>query len=207
MKRHGYTLVEVMIASALLIVILGGVGSLLIGVVGMTKRSFAEAELSLAMREMREKLLFHVVPAHDGKVWAGLLSCADGVENGIKVYSKSNVEEYSKGEYHIDGVHGLNITNGIPCEQTVQLVIDMQYKSFMNDGDRYGGEGTKRWLMPSALGMIDGVEALDYSRQDDKNIYFIKLSAEVKDVSREERIAVPLFGINQEKNEGNVFHD
>ena len=74
--RQGFTIVEVMISTAVATLIFGGVASFFVVSNRLVKNAFAEAELSIRTREIREKLLFHVLPPSDGRVWPGLLSAS-----------------------------------------------------------------------------------------------------------------------------------
>ena len=60
--RGGFTLAETMVAAAVGTLVLGVVLSSFIAAQRMLHTAMAESELSLAMREMRDKLLFKASP-------------------------------------------------------------------------------------------------------------------------------------------------
>ena len=74
MSRFGFTLVEMMFAVTIFSVVMLAVLSSFIGSIRLMKVTFATAEMSLRVRDLRERLLFHAAPPHDGTIWAGLLS-------------------------------------------------------------------------------------------------------------------------------------
>ena len=73
-SKGGFTLVELMVTSAISVLILGAVVSSFVGGIRLLKATFATAEMSLRTRDLRDRLLFRAAPIHDGTMWAGLLS-------------------------------------------------------------------------------------------------------------------------------------
>ena len=192
--RRAFTLIEMMMAVAITVAVVGGVGSAFVGIVKMSKTAMAEAELSVRMRETREKLLFHAAPPHDGKVWSGLLSGETGVESGVKIRTSTDAFD--------------TLTGG-DASQTIELVVSESngHRRFTNDGDRYDERWEFRWLDPGAIGMLPSDDVLDDSVQTKKFLYSINLKATAAGVTRRERVVVPLFGKEQVKEADNVFHD
>jgi prepilin-type N-terminal cleavage/methylation domain-containing protein len=201
MRRHraGFTLLEVMFATAIFSIVAASLATFFIGVQRLSRRATATAELSLAMRELREKLLFHAQPPDDEVVRSGLLSGAargpSPIEAGIKVLVDAPV-------FTLDGAA---VSLG-----EIQLLNDSG--RFKNDGAtdpwrtlwfRFGGSvegGASSGL--AYLGddvFEDGVASL--------GLFFLNLSASEGGVVHGERIAVPLFGVEQVKNSTSVFHD
>ena len=215
MRRHraGFTLLEVMFATAIFSIVAASLATFFIGVQRLSRRATATAELSLAMRELREKLLFHAQPPDDEVVRSGLLSGAargpSPIEAGIKVLVDAPV-------FAVDG--------GAVSSGEIQLLNDSG--RFKNDGAtdpwrtlwfRFGGsvEGGAE----SGLKYLSESESPfeyrllpPYHTNPNLGIYFIALSAS-KDIGGNayvmhgERIAVPLFGVEQVKNSTSVFHD
>ena len=72
--RRGFTLIETLIASTIGALALAAVVSVFIIAWSMLSTAMAESELSLALREMRDKLLFKVTPDIGGQHYAGLRS-------------------------------------------------------------------------------------------------------------------------------------
>ena len=197
--RAGFTLLEVMFATAIFSIVAASVATFFIGVQRLSRRAMATAELSTAMREMREKLLFHAQPAGDGVVWSGLLSGvsrgSSPIEAGIKVLVDAPV-------FTVDG--------GAVSLGEIQLLNDSG--RFKNDGAsdpwrtlwfRFGGSvegGAESGLCYLGDDVFeDGVASL--------GLYFLNLSASEGGVVHGERIAVPVFGTEQVKNTTSVFHD
>ena len=110
--RAGFTLLEVMFATAIFSIVAASVATFFIGVQRLSRRAMATAELSTAMREMREKLLFHAQPAGDGVVWSGLLSGvsrgSSPIEAGIKVLVDAPVFTLDGGAVSLGEIQLLN---------------------------------------------------------------------------------------------------
>ena len=197
--RAGFTLLEVMFATAIFSIVAASVATFFIGVQRLSRRAMATAELSTAMREMREKLLFHAQPAGDGVVWSGLLSGvsrgSSPIEAGIKVLVDAPV-------FTLDG--------GAVSLGEIQL---------LNDSGRFKNDGASdpwRTLWFRFGGSVEGgaSSGLEYLGDDvfedgvaSLGLYFLNLSASEGGVVHGERIAVPVFGTEQVKNTTSVFHD
>lgn len=201
--RRGFTLLELMTASCVIVLVVGGVLSAFVGIWNMTGTLVAEAELSMRMRELREKLLFHTAPPHDGCVWSGVLSGADGgavVENGFKIKMGS--------------AYGYDTVNSRVVNQRIELVpVESEGKAFFgNDGDRHDERWETRWLNPGRIGWLPEEDRLDDEELAKRNVFYITLEASVKSsprgvVTRRERVTVPVFGRQQRTLSGKVFDD
>jgi len=181
-----------LVAVVIFTLVVAGIGTSFVAVMRLSRRAMAEAELSVRMRELREKLLFHVAPPHGGRVWAGLLSGERGVEAGVKIRTPAE---------------GYDLATGVGVPQTIELVRHSGRVGFVNDGDRTDDAWDHRWLAPGGFAMLPEAEALGYAQQDSRFFYTITLEASAQGVTRRERIVVPLFGRAQLENEGNVFDD
>ena len=198
-QRAGFTLLEVMFATAIFSIVAASIVTFFIGVQRLSRRATATAELSVAMRELREKLLFHAQPPDDETVRSGLLSGSkrgpSPIEAGIKVLVDAPV-------FAVDG--------GTVSSGVIQLLNDSG--RFKNDGAsdpwrtlwfRFGGS--------VEVGAGSGLEYLGDDVFEDGvaslGLYFLNLSASEGGVVHGERIAVPLFGVEQVKNSTSVFHD
>ena len=202
-NRSGFTLVEMMMATFIMMLVLGGLGTFFIGAHQLVKEAYAEAELSVQMRFLREKLLFHVAPPHDGKIWAGLLS-------GGRIGNSSVVE----GSFKIRmAANGIVDSTGGPCGQTIELIPKTGSGSggstarwFGNDGDRVDDQWSRPYLRP-----IEGYLPsawLNDAVLTAQNIFFITLEASMNGFRRRERLAIPVFGTTQVNGSetGGVFH-
>ena len=189
--RKGFTLLEMINAVAIFALVIAGVGSAFIGVLRMSRTAMTEAELAVRMRTFREKLLFHLEPVHDNRVWAGLLTAGSGIEAGVRVQST--------GE-------GYDLATGNTVPQTIKLVADGS-GLYLNEGDGTRVEKNRRWLNPSGIPLKQGADGLDASVQQDALLYTVGFEASSGGVTRKERVVVPIFGRRQVKNTGSVFHD
>ena len=186
----------------IIVLVLGGIGSFFVGAHRLSKGAYAEAELSIQLRLLREKLLFHVAPQHDGKVWAGLLS-GSGVNGASVVENSFKVRMAAKG---------ITLSDGTACSQTIELVPHTQTAAdgatlrwLVNDGDRIDDQWSRPHLrpMPSYLPS----DWLDDGELASRHIFFITMDATMNGFSRRERVAVPVFGKLQVRSTEGVFHD
>ena len=72
--RKGFTLLEVMIASAIMVIAMAGVATLFTGIHRLVANAFCVAQASLDLRAEREHLLFHAYHEGGNAHWAGALS-------------------------------------------------------------------------------------------------------------------------------------
>ena len=198
-RRAGFTLLEVMFATAIFSIVAASLVTFFIGVQRLSRRATATAELSVAMRELREKLLFHAQPPDDESVRSGLLSGSkrgpSPIEAGIKVLVDAPV-------FTLDGA-----------------AVSLGEIQLLNDSGRFKNDGaTDPWrtLWFRFGGSVEGgaSSGLEYLGDDvfedgvaSLGLYFLNLSASEGGVVHGERIAVPLFGVEQVKNSTSVFHD
>lgn len=200
--RAGFTLLEVMFATAIFSIVAASVATFFIGVQRLSRRAMATAELSTAMREMREKLLFHAQPAGDGVVWSGLLSGvsrgSSPIEAGIKVLVDAPVFTLDGGAVSLGEIQLLNDSGRFKNDGTTDPWRTLWF--------RFGGSvegGAESGLCYLGDEVFD--ERVD--SQGRTRIYFLSLSASIGGVEHGERIAVPVFGIEQEKYATSVFQD
>ncbi len=189
-----------MVTTFIIVLVMGGLGTFFLGTHRLVKGAYAEAELSMQLRLLREKLLFHVAPPHNGKVWAGLLSGAN-IGNSPVIENSMKVRMAAKG---------IDLTDGTACAQTIELIPRTQAvwggtldRWFGNDGDRVDDQWQRPYLRP-----IPGYLSADWL--DDsvlaRNLFFIRLDATMNGFSRSERLAIPVFGRQQQRTTGGVFH-
>ena len=200
-RRHkaGFTLLEVMFATVIFSIVATSLLTFFIGVQRLSRRATATSELSVAMRELREKLLFHAQPPDDESVRSGLLSGSkrgpSPIEAGIKVLVDAPV-------FTLDGA-----------------AVSLGEIQLLNDSGRFKNDGASdpwRTLWFRFGGSVEGgaSSGLEYLGDDvfedgvaSLGLYFLNLSASEGGVVHGERIAVPLFGVEQVKNSTSVFHD
>ena len=75
--RCGFTLLELMVASAISVVVATAIGTFFIGAHRLVKHSSSVARASLDLRAEREHLLFHSNHEGGNAHWGGLLSATD----------------------------------------------------------------------------------------------------------------------------------
>ena len=192
-----------MVTTFIVAIVFGGLCTFIVGTHRLVKGAYAESELSLQLRMLREKLLFHVAPPHGGNVWAGLLS-GSSINNAAVVENSYKVRMSAKG---------ISLTDGTACAQTIELiprtetVLDGTSSTinrwFGNDGDRYDDQWRRPYLRPVSSYLQSGwLEDSVINR----NLFFITLNVTMNGYSRSERMAVPVFGKQQQRSVEGVFH-
>lgn len=201
MARHarssGFTLVELLFTAAIFSLIAGAVFAAYLGSVRLLNIAFAEAELSIRTRELREKLLFHAAPAHNGVVWAGLLSGTNANQvlegNGSKIRLGCTA---LKGTTSVQGT----------ANQTIEITLrDAGTPSCsLFSEDRVDERAAFRWLHPGNLDFFAGHSAASdvfVADATDPGRFYINVSARKTtsgfSTTHNERIVVPVFGRTQ----------
>lgn len=204
--RGGYTLAELTVATAISVIVLASVVSTFVTAQRMLHAAMAESELSLAMREMREKLLFKASPDVNGRHYAGLLSGSGLNENGVRGFDSVEMTCPSIGA-----------TLASKDDASMRILAwkvggdTVLMNERTPDKDRHA-----HWLMPGCVGM-DGfsrlADVLNFESwsENGSGVYRLSfdlaLKAEVRgvdgqDVVRKERVQVPLFGRIQPFKDG-----
>ena len=194
-SKNGLTLVELMVAASIFTLVAASVASAFVGGVRLLKTTFATAEMSLGVRELRERLLFNAALSNDGTVWAGLLSgtnSADVLEGNA-----------SKILMHCAALKNVN---GETASQTIQLIFKnprTETCSFLIE-DR----NDESWLHPGNLNLFADsarTDPLTWARKvdgtEDHSRFYIHLTGYKNviglPVKHNERIVVPVFGRQQ----------
>ena len=190
--RAGFTLVELMVASAVAVILLTALVSSFIGSMRMMASGFSSAELAIRTRELREKLLFHAAPVHDGVVWAGLLS-------------GGNANAYLEGNGEKVLLRGTALKNGGAgtSDQEIQLVFrdaNTEHCTLWSE-DRSDERFGWRWLHPGGLDFFAGASEpgqIFVRDRLDEGRFYINVTARKTvagfTASHDERIVVPVFG-------------
>lgn len=193
--KKGFTFVETMVATMAMGIVLGALLSSFVATQRMLRLTMAESELSIAARQLREKLLFHAAPPIDGVTYAGILSGTNA--NSV-----------------VEGGASPNIQ--MSCSGIGSSLLDVRMQSMrimmwgasashyllnehIPDKDAHAG-----WLKPGGLFLADDSisEVVSYDVADGE-IYRLHININLKanvrdpsgaDVIRRERIAVPVFG-------------
>ena len=145
--RKGFSLIELMIVVSVSTVIFVAVGSSFITAQRMLKTAMAEAELSLAGRELRDKFLFRLGPTvngvHYGGIYGGTSTFSTLLEGGLS----SNLEFYSPSIRD-------NLGSISPWRVRIIMWQTGSEHHFINEGipdkDRH-----KNWLYPSHVALAD----------------------------------------------------
>lgn len=77
MRRRGFTLIEMMLATVVTAVLSVSLATLFVGIRRLVRQSYDDASLSLALRAERERALFNAVAEGGSVRWGGLLSAKD----------------------------------------------------------------------------------------------------------------------------------
>ena len=75
--RPAFTLIEVLMASAITTLVAASLATFFIGSQRLIRDSYIESQLSLKLREQRERLLFQTMREGGNVAWGGLLSAHD----------------------------------------------------------------------------------------------------------------------------------
>lgn len=196
----GFTLVELMVVSTLFVLVSAALFTTFLGGSRMLRRCYAEAELSLRTRELRDKLLFRAEPTDPANrvVWGGLLSSTNAVHFGT---TGANV--------HLSGFVASAGGTGISGsrDKTVPL-------GFSNAGSRNCSlhdansvdvlqHWPTKWLDPGRLDFFAGSPAVarivEHPSEHQGRLFYIHVTARknvggITVAEHNERIVVPAFG-------------
>ena len=197
--RRGFTLVETMVAASIGVLVLAMVMASFISAQRMLHTAMAESELSLAMRELRDKLLFKASPDISGNHYGGLLSGMSLNESDIRGYTSVEMSGHTVGA-----------TLGNTADSSIRLLVWQVGDRKMLINERTPDKDNHvRWLWPGALALAEdcttmsGILGYDARDQDGSNIYRlhldIGLEADVNRLNgdkivRWERVTVPVLG-------------
>lgn len=133
--RRGFTLVETLLAVSVALIALSSVGVAFIGGGRLMAAAFAESELALSSRELRDKLLFHAAPPDETTVWSGLLASTNRTFAAV---SRTRLRFGSSALRE----------NFSPVAQIIDLKLTDGKIAIPNGSD---AERMARWLAPNAL--------------------------------------------------------
>ena len=190
MKR-GFTFVEVMMATMIMGIVMTAVVSSFIALQRMFKTAMVEMELSLAARQLREKLLFRTAPVIDNVTYAGILSGTNA----------SSVVEGGAAPNIQMSCAGIGTSLGDLRTQNMRILMSgkhLQNERMPNKDDHAD------WLWPNRISLADSSisDVVGYDA-DSVGIYRLYLNINLKanvnnqdgtPIIRRERIAVPVFG-------------
>lgn len=87
-SNKGFTLIEVMVASAISVVVLGNIIVLLISSQKLLNSIMGNIELTLKAQELSNKIMFHMFPDHSGLVGAANAECHNDL-GSVTFYSSA----------------------------------------------------------------------------------------------------------------------
>ena len=203
--RRGFTMVETMVAATIGAIVLTSVASSFMAAQRMLHTAMAESELSLAMREMRDKLLFKASPDISGNHYGGLLSGVSLNEGDVRGYSSVEMSGHTVGS---------SLSN--ESASSVRLLLwQVGDKKLLINERTPNKDAYVKWLWPGSLALAkwDDPES-DVSAMSDilgygsrnangSNIYRLDLelciAADVarrdgSRIVRKERVSVPVLG-------------
>ena len=212
--RRGMTLIELMVSAAVLGIVMSAVASSFITTQRMLKEAMGMSELSLAAREIREKLLFNASPYSSSASYAGLLSCSFNGTSGVPITSSGNaitMEACTMG----NTLGGISAT---PAQ--VEIVLNTSTdgtKRYLFNNKTPNATNKARWFWPVGTSILNtsmsdilsfdtptAVNSSAYSTAQNAirlNLDLV-LTSDAKNpdgtpMIRRERIVVPFFGIIQ----------
>ena len=212
--RRGMTLIEVMISVSVLTIVMGAVVSTFLTAQRMLKDAMGLSELSLAAREIREKILFNASPRSDSTSYAGLLSCTANSTSKSPINNsgtKITMEACTMGSTLAD-------RSSSPAQVEIELKTASDgTKHYLYNGKTPNPSTKARWFWPIGTSVLntsmsdvlsfDAPGAINSSSfgtaQNAVRLNLdIVLTSDAKNpdgspMVRRERIVVPIFGIVQ----------
>ena len=203
--RRGFTFVETMIATAVGAIVLVAVLSSFIAAQRMLHTAMAESELSLAMRELRDKLLFKASPDISGSHYAGLLSGVSLNEGDVRGYNSVEMSGHTVG-------------SSLSSESTssVRLLLwQVGDKKMLINERTPDKDAHVKWLWPGSLALakwddpesdvtvMSDILGFGSRNANGSNVYRLDfdicIAADVKRsdgsrIVRRERVSVPVLG-------------
>ncbi len=181
----GYTLIEMLFATSIFSLVIGGACTFLIGAYRMTKGTFAMTTLAIQQREVRERMLFRAAPIQNGVAWPGVLSGsrAEGnvVVDGSKIMLSASGVTLSSGEI-VD-----------PSGDNIQIVRRTSSVGgyLANSSDQVQSD---TWLRP----LDAACTPQSWARQStDGTVVFVTLGGALDGISVTNRVVFPRFGVVQ----------
>ena len=192
-SMSGFTLVEMLTATVIFSIVVGGIGTFMVGAYRMTKGAFAMSTLAVQQREIRERMLFRASPVHEGVAWPGMLS---GASDSLSVIGS--------GEKIQMAADGVNLTTGAavqPVGRNIQIARQTSARGgyLVNESDLSTGG---RWLRPldatcAPVSWVD--ESTDYAS------VLVTLGDALDGVGVTNRVVVPRFGVVQPTPSTDLF--
>ena len=216
MSRHrcGMTMVELMVSIVILSIVMAAVASSFLTTQRMLKDAMGLSELSLAAREIREKILFNASPRSDGTSYAGLLSCKFNGASGMPFNSSGSaitMEACTMGGTLAD-------RSDSPAQVEIELETSSDgTKRYLYNNKTPNATSRTRWFWPSGTSVLNtsmsDIVSFDTAGAVDSSVYSssqnairinldLVIASDAKNpdgspIVHRERIVVPVFGIIQ----------
>ena len=208
------TLIELMVSASVLGIVMVAIVSSFVITQRMLKEAMGLSELSLAAREIREKILFNASPQSSSANYAGLLSCAFNGTSGVPITSSGNaitMQACTMGTT----LAGLS---EVPSQVEIELkTSDDGSKRYLFNNKTPNATSKARWFWPVGTSILntsmDDIVSFDTPTLVNSRAYStsqnaIRLNLDLVITSdaknpdgtpmvRRERIVVPVFGIIQ----------
>lgn len=195
-SRSGFTLAEVLVAIGILSLIAVLLVGTIVPCVRMYHAVIAQCELPLRMRELREKLLFHMRPSESAKCYGGLLSVKSIHTDTVAV---NMVDEYVPVPLTLkrEGTQSHRLFSW-QDEKGRFLMNDhlphvAPYMYWLRTGGMYQG-GSQNWE-----------EIVERRNLNTQNRLYLNLTVSAGSMggfdfgTRSERVIVPLFNLEQQQ--------
>ena len=212
--RCGMTMVELMISIAILSIVMASVVSSFVTTQRMLKDAMGLSELSLAARQIREKLLFNASPRSNGTSYTGLLSCKFNGTSGMPFTSSGSaitMEACTMGSSLAD-------RSALPAQVEIELETSSDgTKRYLYNNKAPDATTRSRWFWPAGTSVLNtsmsdilsfdtagAVNSSAYSSSQNAiriNLDLV-IASDAKNpdgspIVHRERIVVPVFGIIQ----------
>ena len=212
--RRGMTMVELMVSIAVFGIVMSAVMSSFLTTQRMLKDAMGLCELSLAAREVREKLLFNASPMSDGVSYSGLLSAAVSCTSGAPISSSGNavtMEAHTMGGTLAD-------RSATPAQVEIELKTAADGTTRYLFNNKTPSANTRaRWFWPTGTRILNpsmsDMLSFDTAGTVNSSVYSfsqnavrlnidLSITSDVKNpdgtpMVRRERIVVPIFGVVQ----------
>ena len=196
--KKAFTFVETMIATSIAVVVALAACSAFVAVQRMMRESMAQTELSLAMRQLREKLLFHASPPIGDVTYAGMLSGTNA----------SSVVEGGSSPNILMDCAGVGAFFASQPAQSMRIMLGGASAARFLLNERIPDKDAHiDWLRPGKLTLantsIADIVGYDTADGSATGIYRVHLNIRMKsdvqdsngnDIIRREQITVPVFG-------------
>lgn len=207
------TLIELMISASILGVVMTAVISSFVTTQRMLKDAMGLSELSLAAREVREKLLFSASPYSDGASYAGLLSSKvnSSTKSPLNSSGKITMEACTMGSTLAD-------KSSTPAQAEIELKTSTDGKKrYLYNSKASNPTSKARWFWPIGTSILNtsmseitsfdtrtAVNSSSYSSAQNAVRFYIDfaITSDAKNpdgspMVRRERIVVPILGVIQ----------